>query len=314
MSPSSPHKIAENPRGPYNLDASGLDTSVNQSLGRTLHLIRKVAKISQVELGEALFINQASVSRIEKGKQAMSAEELVYAARFFSVELDALITGEIDYWSLSKTFRKAPPFPERYRVFPFLRVRKVLPVLEFMKSQYGKEFVESVIQSLDLEPKLLVSPDQTMGANFEFDLLNQLIQQGKLSSDHVQPLARIALSDRVQGFLSRIFREQTTVRSLIQTFVLNSSHYESNFKFEVRELDPTTLEVCIAPEAHMSELQYLGSPLNIFLCDQRKAFFSSLPFYLGRESLSLVEHECHFRGGSKCVYHIDKLEKQTPVC
>ena len=114
--------------------------------------MRKVAKLSQTELGSCLSIHQSTVCRIENGTQTISAEELFKLASFFKVGMDALITGEIDFWLIAKTFKQLPPFPERYRLFPFTKVREVLPILKFMKQFHGKAFVTSSLKSLKQIP------------------------------------------------------------------------------------------------------------------------------------------------------------------
>lgn len=53
--------------------------------------LRKKAKLSQTQMGEAAGISQFAVSKIEKGERAASIEVLYALADYFDVSLDYLV-------------------------------------------------------------------------------------------------------------------------------------------------------------------------------------------------------------------------------
>lgn len=55
-----------------------LPNSFTIELGELIRKARTEARLSQDELAESTYINQAAVSLIEKGKRSVSAEEIVY--------------------------------------------------------------------------------------------------------------------------------------------------------------------------------------------------------------------------------------------
>ena len=66
----------------------------NESLAGTLSQLRKKKGLSQAELAERLHVNQASVSRWEKGMGAPGAGMLQKLADVLEVDVSALLTGE----------------------------------------------------------------------------------------------------------------------------------------------------------------------------------------------------------------------------
>lgn len=59
--------------------------------GRAVRLVREEHKVTQVQLGEILGLQQAAVSRIEKGLQNLSAEHLYLLSDHFEISIDRLI-------------------------------------------------------------------------------------------------------------------------------------------------------------------------------------------------------------------------------
>jgi len=61
-----------------------LPNKLSIQLGNLIRRARNESKLSQAELADKAYLNQAAVSQIEQGKRSVSAEEIVY----LSVALD----------------------------------------------------------------------------------------------------------------------------------------------------------------------------------------------------------------------------------
>ena len=70
-----------------------LPNSFTIELGELIRKARTEAKLSQGELAEAAYVNQAAVSLIEKGKRSITAEEIVYLSIALNKPISYFFSG-----------------------------------------------------------------------------------------------------------------------------------------------------------------------------------------------------------------------------
>lgn len=67
---------------------------MEETIGRQVRLLREGSGASQAQLGEVLGLDQTAVSKIESGKRAITARELLLVAQFFGVTTSRLVEPE----------------------------------------------------------------------------------------------------------------------------------------------------------------------------------------------------------------------------
>ena len=77
----------------------------SKEIGGYIKRVRKAMKISQVEFGELLKSDQASISRIENGKQSISIDFLIEAAKILKVDIKSIIDN-ILFWAALLFFKR----------------------------------------------------------------------------------------------------------------------------------------------------------------------------------------------------------------
>lgn len=285
-------------------EASDQNSIFEKTVGETLHLLRKCAKVSQVELGTILSLHQSAISRIESGQQNLSPYELWLISQHFGVSIDDLIAGTVNYWAVAEKFGQRPPFPPRYREHPYSKVREVLPLLLFINKTKSHDYTNKLLTKLGLNNLLFVNPDQTIGSQVFLDLFHHSVETGILSRKNFSKLIEFTRADNVHGFLDRIYKVQTSSIGLLQTWALNSAHYESNFHYEIQHLDHDHFDLSVTPNKHMKILPYRDEKLGDLLCEYRKEFLTNFPRYIDQRPVKIVEDQCQYRGYEKCVYKI----------
>ena len=82
-----------------------LPNKFTMALGKLINQARVAENMSQADLAEAAFLKQSSVSRIEVGTRAVSAEELVYLSEALNKPISYFFpkefTGELSETELS---------------------------------------------------------------------------------------------------------------------------------------------------------------------------------------------------------------------
>ena len=97
-----------------------MERTLREVLGERLHLARRRAGISQVELAKRAGISPTTLNRVELGRQKLYVETLVPLARILGVSIDALVAMEEDQ-PLSaeihtpETTPRTPPKPTSQR-------------------------------------------------------------------------------------------------------------------------------------------------------------------------------------------------------
>lgn len=67
---------------------------INDHIGDRIKKARKVANVSQMQIAEALGVNQSNISRIELGTQEPNINQLRIIKLILSVDYDYLIDGK----------------------------------------------------------------------------------------------------------------------------------------------------------------------------------------------------------------------------
>lgn len=277
---------------------------MNEILGTTLHHMRKTAKISQAEMGKLLDVHQTAVCRIEQGAQSLTPEQLVILSKFFSIRIDSLIAGDVDYWKIAEHFGQPPPVPECYTQLPFSKTRELLPLLKFLKVSKGESFTRNTLATFNLDEVFLRNPDMPLGVNCKLDLMRHLITTGILNKRALKSVTDQSRSEDVQGFLHHVYETQESPIALTQSWLLNSHHYEQNFSYMIENLGQSHLEFSISPQSHMRDVPYKDEVLGDMLCEYKKNYFKNFSIYISGKPLLLAEKQCHFHGAASCVYEL----------
>ena len=115
-----------------------MDQSLRQILGERIHLTRRRAGLSQVELAARADISPTTLNRVELGRQKLYAETLVTLARILGVSVDYLVGMTDDDRPRTRQDRQvdentAAPQPKRQRA------RKAAPVTAHVETAMAPE-------------------------------------------------------------------------------------------------------------------------------------------------------------------------------
>ncbi|OPZ34762.1 MAG: transcriptional repressor DicA [Tenericutes bacterium ADurb.BinA155] len=72
-------------------------------IGKQIKYYRTLAKMSQAELGEKVFVNRQAVSQWESGASYPEVETLIRLAKLFGITLDKLVLNQDDGWRVNIT-------------------------------------------------------------------------------------------------------------------------------------------------------------------------------------------------------------------
>ena len=100
-----------------------MERTLREILGERLHLARRRAGLSQVELARRAGISPTTLNRVELGRQKLYAETLVTLAHILGVSVDALVAMDEDApvrakAHVSEAMQRTPPKPTKRQRTP----------------------------------------------------------------------------------------------------------------------------------------------------------------------------------------------------
>ena len=273
-------------------------------IGEIINNLRVATGVSQQELATVLELHQTAVCRVENGTQRLTPVQLQSLAGFFGISIDSLFSGRIPFSAVSKKFGRTLAVPESYAGHPFSKLRDAYPLLDFLTLQLGQSKVHSLLASLKIPRELLLYPDTALGAEFQLDLFRIALSNGTLNQKTFPKLIAQTRSEKLHGSMHPIYETLLSPLPLLQTLIFNMHRYETNFKYNIEELDEKKLVISVKPELHMQEVPYREDVLSDWLCRYKKSYFSNFPQFIGEKPLMIREEECHFKDSHQCVYSI----------
>ena len=90
-----------------------MEHSLRQILGERLHLARRRAGLSQVELATRAAISPTTLNRVELGRQKLYADTLVTLAQILDVRVDYLVGLSEDDGPPTRAPKRADEAPAR---------------------------------------------------------------------------------------------------------------------------------------------------------------------------------------------------------
>lgn len=281
-----------------------------------IQLLREVSGVSQTELAQALGLSaQSQISRIEKGKRKLFADELDLVSRFFDVDPGGILTGYIDYSKVAEKFGRSLPFPQVYQKFPFMRVRSVLPLIQFMENYRGQDYTKTFLRSLGVDRRTLIHQDQPMSVNYYLDFLRHLVAKRILRKSNFSKLSALSLDPIVMGRdFKEVLSQQTTSLSMVRVWLEHQESLDSSFIVDHIEQSKTHLRASFKPRKEMQFVRYSDSLLRDLLCKIRRSHIENLPRVASgmRCDMTIQEEQCHFQGATECKYIISLANQLEP--
>jgi transcriptional regulator with XRE-family HTH domain len=283
------------------------DQIVIMRIGKLLQAARKHLGMNQTAVAPQLGLDQSALSRVESGKQMLTATQWFTFCNLAGISPDSLSSGVIELDRPESAIR----LPARYAFERHSKVRSLLPILHFARNSLGERGFDSFLEDKGIDEDFFLNLTAEINFNFTIDLAEALVKKTGMSSKDAENVSRTAGEGEAHGALHNyydyIFSNQLT---LVTGFVENSSRYGNNFKFEVLDDVKGQLDVAVTPLPHMKEFNYRDNAvLGDFFAHYDKGFFQNLSTYGGQKPLKVLLMENHYKGASRCLYRMKSAAK-----
>ncbi|MCF8059284.1 MAG: helix-turn-helix transcriptional regulator [Bacteriovoracaceae bacterium] len=264
-----------------------MDIKIEIKIEDTLKKLRKTCKVSQHKLASYLQIDQAGVSRLEKGCQNIQIDTLIKLSKFYQLDIEQIIKGTINYYALAKNFGIDSPLPKRYQGVQELHMKELMPIIAHLRKFQGDTFIYEVLNKLGLDDLLFLPPDQKCNSLVMSDIIALSMEKGALSATDIPFITSLSFDSQYLGHFNTSFSKLEKSKDLIHSWVLNSDFFEGIFKFSIfsEKISSLTLNMDFNNIEIRDEFKKKG--LENFILLLKQSYLKQLPHRFNLPSLEV---------------------------
>ena len=278
------------------------DQIINIQIGKLLQATRKHLGLNQTAIAPQLGLDQSAMSRVESGKQILTATQWFNFCKIAGISPDCLMYGTVELNHLESAMR----LPPRFSFEKHTKVRALSPMLEYARIKLGERGFDAFLDECKIDPDFFLNLSAEINFNFVIDLTEVLVQKTGMDSKDAEDITRVASKETVHGTLHHLYDYlYTNQLSLISAFIDNVTSYGSNFKYEIVDADKNEIDIAITPLAHMKEFDFKENTLlGDFFAHYDKGFLQNLSAYGDQKQAKVTLMENLYKGAPRCLYRV----------
>ncbi len=279
----------------------------------TIEHLQATSQLSEEHWLDLLQMSWKDYFEFRAGQKEVDFKTWENLAAYFDVAPEKILSGEIDYRSLSVS--KTPKniqMPDQYLVSPHGRLRSTITSIDFLEYKYGWRLRSDVLKKFNLyEPQL-----QDAFAPISIRLITEIcdyLHKRQFKPDDFFQMGAYSYNGNQNSLLPKLYSEIGSLKDTFEFIVKNVMPlFELNchYTFEVLKDGTGLITMKSNPEiAAALNVKHLGSP---HLCHLKGGIWASTALYLGLNLPKVTHPKCEHRGDGICHYHLD-FSKCTPI-
>lgn len=250
---------------------------------------RKNAGMTQKELADHLGVIQSTISRIELGNLSPTLFHWMKMCSILNIPHDAISIGYLDRCTFAKinsnSMEGGYALPRAYRDLKCVKVRWLLPFLNYAKRELGEKVYLSILSDLKMKPTFFINLDNQVNVNFFGDFISALGNHQKINTKTKPEILKYSPSEDSHGVLANFYRNSSNQMDLMTRFLNNISKYQRLFFVEFEKSNIDQIKFSINVEDPLKKvIKDLGKDTEDFL-------YSFFEVYLQKFSLFEYKHQ-----------------------
>ena len=201
---------------------------------------RRNAGMTQKELANSLGVIQSTISRIEKGILSPTLFHWMEMCNILKIPQDAISVGYLDHATITKIKSDVKEgghnLPKRYRDLRCIKIRQILPIINFVREELGDQTYLKVIKEMGMRPTFFINLDNQVNFAFLNDLLEFIGHFQKVNKIASKSILKYAAEGSSHGVLSIFYNNSSNQIDLMERYFKNSTKYQRAFNIEVKEV------------------------------------------------------------------------------
>lgn len=278
------------------------DLQMIHRIGEMVRAARRHRGMNQVLVAPKLGLDQSALSRVESGKQMLTASQWFAFCELVGISLESPALGYFEF----KQTESAVALPKRYAFEKRTRVRALLPMLEYAKNTLGESAVDSFLRRVKINPDFFVNLNAAINFNFTLDLVGEILAKGRPGAKEAAMASRTVLEKHTHGSLHFYYDFVANDQlSVVHAYLRSARSYHSNLEYRVLSSNSRNIELAVTQCDHIRQFNVASDPkIAEFLCNYEKGLIENFSSYGGRRPATVTGRENPFREAGPCVFKV----------
>jgi transcriptional regulator with XRE-family HTH domain len=212
-------------------------------LAKLIFAARKRKGYTQSYISQETGITQGTLSKIEAGVCSVSAKHWFLLSRLLDIPTESVWSGLIDRGVKpgreveKNTFK----LPKKYFTNAHSSVKEIIPIMEFVIQEKGKDQLETYLKSLKMVDYFFYDLNNKINFNFAIDLLKHFYPD-QLGDELYKRIGGLAKEELYHGVHASEYRKKNTGLNLLKNYIDNSAFYQDAYKYKILEKGSDSLE------------------------------------------------------------------------
>ncbi len=234
---------------------------------------RKMLGLTQNDIADNLKIAQSTISRIEAKKLIPSMFLWMEISELLDIPYDSIPMGyldkEIDAEIATGRNENGFLIPLKYSTNKCIKVRKLLPLVQFICDKWGKEKFEALVGKLRVNKNFFINLDNQLNVAFMHDFLELVEEEISLNDENIAEIANYLSCMKSHGRLARSYQNSHEHITLLKKYIKNSAKYQAIFNYKIESSSTNSLTVTIKKNP---QIQTTHKTLKFFEIMQENSF------------------------------------------
>ncbi len=231
---------------------------------------RKNSNMTQKELANHLGVIQSTVSRIEMGSLSPTLFHWMEMCKLLNIPHDAISVGYLDRCTFAKVnsnqVEGGYTLPKPYRDLKCLKVRSILPFLNYAQKDLGEKVYQSILSGMKMKPTFFMNLDNQINLSFVRDFISALEDHQKNTNKIKSGVMKYASNGDSHGVLATTYRNADDQMDLMLRYLNNVSKYQKVFSVKIEKTTPEQIKFwAITDDPLKGVVEGMGRELDDYL-------------------------------------------------
>ncbi len=251
------------------------------------------------EIKNSFFCDNEFISDVLKVKEKDLEQKLIYQnynlqdllniSDFFSINIDDLIAGNIDYNNLKKRFfTPSKSIPCIYQENAGTYMSNIRAIVNHIKNRTNDKTSQYIINRFGIAKEVLINDELTVNLKLANNLLEFIDLEFGLNDYDYIAMASLSYENKSRKSILKLGSLFSNDRQVAQMIIDNVSNYEKNFTYQIIDVTPNDFIIRGTSKPEAMELFKGKNISSMHGTKFRKASVQIITSFMGRELMNIT--------------------------
>lgn len=206
-----------------------------ERLAHIIYAARKRLGITQSVVSNKTGITQGTLSKIESGVCSVSAKHWFLLSELLQIPTDSVWSGFIDRGIKPKTetVKNSFKLPKSYFDNAYSSVKEIIPVINFIEQNKGKESVVEYFKQKKLNKFFFIDLNNKVNFLLIVDMLEHFYTSEEISPLLFEKMTSFIQNMKFHGVQKELYEKKGTPLHILRSYIDNAQFYQNGYRFKL---------------------------------------------------------------------------------